>query len=133
MRADRTKHLCLPAPGIEPGDALSPLPTTSGLCPSAHYIGLTLVIAAFFCLMGCSVMDSMKSAATEMTVSAPAVGPYDPPPASPWQPQSQTATVPPVVSGPPSKAAAPASAVTAAPVVRRPERLPEPAYTPIPP
>src|SRR4051812_3175181 len=69
----------------------------SGLAGAVgHFVpGLCIRFAAFvgvsLCLTGCSVMDSMKSAATEMTVSAPTVGPYDPPPPSPWEPPPQQA------------------------------------------
>src|SRR5437667_11078717 len=44
---------------------------------------VVLLLAAFtFLLSGCAMMENAKIAATEMTTSAPEVGPYDPPAAT---------------------------------------------------
>jgi hypothetical protein len=92
-------------------------------CPQAILFAALAVLVG-----GCSseFMQSVKSAATEMTTPAPVMGPYDPPQPSPW-----VAEKPPPPPPTPAPAAKPATAVVPAPTtaqhpVQQPPRVSEP-------
>src|SRR5689334_16294189 len=105
--------------------------TSASLPASSEYAGIFMSLLAAVFLTGCSTefMQSVKTAATEMTTTAPVLGPYDPPQPSDWTTQAEKAEKPaPPAPAPVAAATPPSTPVYTAPqgMVEQPRRFNEP-------